>query len=107
MKLARAGALSLAFSREAALLLGGCGANGQLTPTARADIQAALNDACPLVSALQPSVAAAFNGNVQAAYSAVVLACPPNPPPTNPVVLGMDLLDALAILKPYLPAKKS
>lgn len=95
MKIAHLGALALALS------LGAC-ANGQLTPQAQADIQAALDSVCPIATALQPSVVATFNGNVKTAYNAVLKACPPNPPPTNPVVIGIDILDAIQILAPYI-----
>jgi hypothetical protein len=89
------GALALAAALSAC-------ANGQLTPVAQQDIQTALNVACPVITALQPSVAATFNGNVRTAYNAVLLACPPNPPPTSPVIIGIDILDAIQILQPYL-----
>jgi hypothetical protein len=81
-------------------LLAGC-AGGQLTPQAQAQIQAALDAICPTATALQPSVVATFNGNVKTAYNALLLACPPNPPPTNPIVIGVDILDAVQILAPY------
>jgi hypothetical protein len=90
-----------ALASVAALALSGC-AGGQLTPAAQADIQSALDAYCPTVAALQPNVTSTFNGNVATAYNAVLLACPPNPAPTNPVVIGMDILDAIAIIKPYL-----
>jgi hypothetical protein len=95
MKLALPLALALV-----ALSLAGC-AGGQLTPAAQADIQGALDAICPTATALQPSVVATFNGNVRTAYNAILLACPPNPPPTNPVVIGVDILDAVQILAPY------
>ncbi len=88
-----------------ALSLPGCTTSGQLTPAAQTDIQTALDTGCPTINALQPSVVTAFNGNVQTAYRALLLACPPNPAPTNPVIAGMDILDAITLLQPYL--KKS
>jgi hypothetical protein len=101
MKLASlAGAVACALS----IGLAGC-AGGQLSPQAQADIQTALNDVCPTMTALQPSVVATFNGNVKTAYNAVLMACPPNPPPTNPVVIGIDVLDAIQIIQPYLRKK--
>ena len=98
MKRLLTGAALLAL---APALLAGC-ANGQLTPQAQSQIQAALNAICPTATALQPSMVATFNGNVKTAYNALLLACPPNPPPTNPVVIGVDILDAVQILAPYL-----
>ena len=81
-------------------LLAGC-ANGQLTPQAQSQIQAVLDEICPTATALQPNVVATFNGNVKTAYNALLLACPPNPPPTNPIVIGIDILDAVQILAPH------
>src|ERR1700744_1828096 len=96
MKIALVATLSLAVA-----LLAGC-ASGQLTPQAQADIQTALDDICPTATALQPAAVAAFNSNVKTAYSAILLACPPNPPPTNPIVIGIDILDAVQIAAPYI-----
>lgn len=93
---------TLALAGALALALVGCTSTGQLTPAAQADVQTALNTTCPLAAALQPSVVASFNGNVKTAYNAVMLACPPNPPPTNPVVIGVDVLNAITLLQPYL-----
>src|SRR5258708_21516931 len=81
MKRLLSGAALLAL---APTLLVGC-ANGQLTPQAQSQIQTALDEICPTATALQPSVVATFNGNVKTVYNAVLLACPPNPPPTNPI----------------------
>ena len=39
---------------------------------------------------------------MKAAYNAILLACPPNPPPTNPIVIGIDILDAIQIAAPYI-----
>ena len=96
MKIALAATISLAIAS-----LAGC-ADGQLTPQAQADIQTALDDVCPTATALQPTAVATFNGNVKAAYNAILLACPPNPPPTNPIVIGIDILDAIQIAAPYI-----
>jgi hypothetical protein len=98
MKRLLIGAASLALVPA---LLVGC-ANGQLTPQAQSQVQTVLDEICPTATALQPSVVATFNGNVKTAYNAVLLACPPNPPPTNPVVIGVDILDAVQILAPYI-----
>lgn len=104
--------MGIAAMLAASLALSACGAGGILSPTGdlspatQADIQADLNAACPIISALQPTIVAGFNSNVATAYKAVLLACPPNPPPTNVVVLGVDIFEAFTLLQPYLPGAK-
>ena len=90
---------SLALLAAPALLLSACSANLTLTPTAQADIQTALNAACPVLAAVQ-SAAVKPNARQVAAMNTLALACPPNPAPTNAVVAATDLLAAAQILAP-------
>lgn len=94
-----AGALSLG------LLASACASNGTLNPAAQAQVDAILAQTCPNLSAMAPLVPS-FNGNVQRAYATLSLACPPNPAPTNAIVLVGDLVAAEAILAPYFAKKK-
>ena len=98
MKIASLAALILA-----AVFLAACN-GGQITPDQQALIQSDLDTFCPVLAALQPATVQAFNGNVAKAYNTLSLACPPNPPPTNWVVIGADMLDAVTVIQPYINA---
>jgi hypothetical protein len=77
-----------------------------LTPAAQADLQAAANSFCPVLSAIEqqttlnPSLATT---DVTAAEKVLAEACPPNPLPTNGAVVAVDLINAYVIVEPLLP----
>lgn len=73
----------------------------QITPEDQALIQSDLDTFCPVLGAIDPSIRQVGNGNVVKALNTIELACPPNPPPTNWVVIGVDLLDAVTVIQPY------
>ena len=81
----------------AALTLAGCAANGQLTPAVSADLQNALNVACPIYARLAASPPK-MNSTQSAAFAAVAAVCPPNPAPVTQAAAVSDILAAAAII---------
>ena len=90
----------------AALSLAGCAANGTLNPTAQAELQNALNLACPIIAQVQTAVDSGQlkkpNANVQSALATAETACPPNPAPTNAVAAVADLIAAYNAAQPLI-----
>lgn len=97
--LAFAGALACALA--APVGLGGCSNTGQLNGSAVGDVATAIAVGCPLLALIQKS-GVKLNATQSAAAATLDLACPPNPPPTNAIVAGSDLIQAYTILKPLL-----
>ena len=92
-----------------ALALSGCANNGALNAAATADVNTALETACPILTVVQSDVASGMltlNKYQTAAVNSLALACPPNPAPTNATTAASDILAAFALLQP-LVAKKS
>ena len=106
--------VTLAALASLAILPGCATVNGvpttTLTPAAQADLQAAANSFCPVLSAIEqqttlnPSLATT---DVKAAEAVLNEACPPNPLPTNGAVVAVDLINAYVILEPLLPKAKA
>lgn len=98
-------------------LLAGCATapNGNVTifgqdtginqANAQADVQSALNTACPVYAALVPSLPPNLSTVQKAAVQTLAGICPPNPPPTNAVVAATDILAAYEALQPLLAKK--
>lgn len=94
-----------------ALALAGCASvNGipstALTPVAEADLEAALASYCPVLVTVETTVAAApslATTDVKAALSVLAEACPPNPSPTNGVVVAVDVINAYVTLERLMP----
>ena len=107
--------VAITASLIGAIALGGCAmVNGipttTLTPAAQADLQAAANSFCPVLSAVEgqtsanPSLATT---DVTAAEKVLDEACPPNPLPTNGAVVAVDLINAYVIIEPLIPHAKA
>lgn len=86
-----------------AILLAGC--DTQLTPAEQALVHQDLVIGCPiLLNQLDPVIRADFNGNVaKLGLNNLELACPPNPEPTNIVVISADIIQAASSIVPYIP----
>lgn len=84
--------------------LAGCTSVGTLTPAAQADLQTALNDACPILASAQPILAGASK-QVKSAANVLALACPPNPPPANAFVAAEDIVAAYEIVAAFVHKK--
>ena len=81
-----------------------------LTPAAQADLQAALDSYCPVLTAVETSTTAnpsLATTDIKAAESVLSEACPPNPAPTNGAVVAVDILNAYVTLEPMLPKAKA
>jgi len=76
--------------------LAGC--NQQL----QSDITAALAEGCPILTAVEISKPP-LNPLELAAEATLAKACPPNPPPTNAVVIVADIIAAYTALQPFIP----
>jgi hypothetical protein len=90
--------------------LSGCTSqNGVITPTltpaAQATVQNYLNTYCPVLPGVQLTLSANPSLNttdVKAATALLASVCPPNPAPTNGVVIASDVLGAYTTLKPLI-----
>jgi hypothetical protein len=80
-----------------ALCLSACASTGGLSPNVQNDIATTLAVTCPIIAAAGGQIGS--NAKLQAAYSLLVDVCPPNPPPLNPVVAAVDILNAYQVLK--------
>ncbi len=100
-----AGALALGT-----VSLAGCAqTNGvitpNLTPAASAKVQAYLDQYCPVLPGVTLTVQAnpaVSTTSVRTALALLASVCPPNPPPTNGLVIASDILGAYSTLKPLI-----
>ena len=87
----------------AALSLAGCNSTGALTPTGQAAIDTAWAVVCPIVGSgqLASIVAASGDSAAETALQAALSICS-GPAPTSVSAAGLDIVQALAVLLPYL-----
>jgi hypothetical protein len=80
----------------ASMSLAGC--NQQL----QSDVTSALAEGCPILAAVETSNPP-LNKLELAAEATLANACPPNPAPTNAVVVVADIIAAYTALEPFIP----
>ena len=79
--------------------LAGCQSNGQLPPSASADISTLYTELCAGLPALGP-ISGTLNAQLRNDYAQAVTICAAGSP-TNPVVAGLDIIAIDAALAPY------